>query len=307
MALLHLPPEAITEQHLRNPVLDPARYPVLPEELLRHARVVPNRLAALSLWPKDAVIAEVGVALSEFSEAILNVCRPRRFLAIDRFDLHHLPALWRHPTAAYFGGRTHGDYYRDRFAREIATGRVEILEGDSAGVIAALPDESVDVFYVDADHYYEGVWRDLNAILPKIRSGGLIVMNDYIPAETGLSNEPYGVIQATNEFMVRHGWEMAYFALAYAMYCDVGLRKADPALAYEPPAVDARAAYMAMALLGPETFHRRNPADIRLIEAQEAEIARLETALRVMRQSTSWRLTAPLRALARRLGRHPSK
>jgi hypothetical protein len=33
------------------------------------------------------------------------------------------------------------------------------------------------------------------------------------------------VIQATNELMIEHGWEMSYLALAPMMYCDVGLRK----------------------------------------------------------------------------------
>ncbi len=113
--------------------------------------------------------------------------------------------------------RTHGDFYRSRFAAEIASGQVEILRGDSAAAIAGLPDESVDVFYVDADHTYEGVRRDLDALLPKIKPDGLIVLNDYIPAEIGFSNLPYGIIQATNEFMVAHGWEMTYFAFATVM------------------------------------------------------------------------------------------
>ena len=61
---------------MANSVLDPARYPVLSDEHLRHARIVPSRLAALTLWPQDAVIAEVGVALGEFSKAILALTHP---------------------------------------------------------------------------------------------------------------------------------------------------------------------------------------------------------------------------------------
>ncbi|WP_188607748.1 class I SAM-dependent methyltransferase [Chelatococcus reniformis] len=208
-----------------NSVLDLRRYPVLPESHLRRSRVVSDRNAALALWPKNAVIAEVGVALGGFSEAILTTCRPSRFLAIDRFDLHELPELWGAPITDHFGNLTHAEFYRKRFSTEIEQGLVHLLKGDSAAVISTLPDASVDLFYVDADHTYEGVWRDLEAILPKVKPDGWIVMNDYIPAETGLSNEPYGVIQATNEFMVKHGWEMIYFALAYVMYCDVGLRR----------------------------------------------------------------------------------
>lgn len=254
-----------------NPVLDPARYPPLPEALLRHSRVVPDRWAALALWPPDAVIAEVGVALGGFSEAILRTCRPRRFLAIDRFDLHELPALWGVPTTEHFGGRTHGEFYRDRFANEIRCGQLEVIEGDSAAAISSLPDCSVDLFYVDADHTYDGVRRDLEAIVPKVKPNGWIVMNDYIPAEIGLSNEPYGVIQATNEFMIAQGLEMVYFALAHVMYCDVGLRRVG-------------------------VF----ASDISLdMEPLKAKVAALEHALAMTHQSTSWRITAPLRACRR--------
>jgi hypothetical protein len=265
---------------LTKSVNDFSRYPKIPGELLGAARVLPDRLAALPLWPKDAVIAEVGVALGGFSDEILRNCRPRKFLAIDRFDLHELPALWGEPTEKLFGGRTHEEFYRKRFATEIAAGVVEIVQGDSAPSITALADDSVDVFYVDADHLYGGVRSDLQALLPKVRRDGLVVMNDYIPADT-FSNVPLGVIQATNEFMVEHGWEMAYFAFAPVMYCDVGLRRvgvvehdADGSLGPWPPAKTQ-------------------------LEAAENRASALEAALAATHRSTSWRVTAPLRAISR--------
>jgi hypothetical protein len=94
--------------------------------------------------------------------------------------------------------------------------------GDSAEQIATLDDQSVDIFYVDADHSYAGATRDLAAIKPKIRADGLIIMNDYIMRDLG---GEYGVIHATNEFMIAENWEMIYFALEQNMFCDVVLRK----------------------------------------------------------------------------------
>lgn len=265
-------------------VNDYARYPRLPGELLRNARVMPDRVAALDLWPRDAVIAEIGVALGGFSEQILRACRPRRFIAVDRFDLHEIPVLWGKPTQETFGGRTHADFFRDRFRDEIAAGVMDVVMGDSAASIAALPDESVDVFYVDADHLYAGVRADLEALLPKVRRDGWIVMNDYIPADT-FSNVPLGVIQATNEFMVGHGWEMAYLALAPMMYCDVGLRRVG--LGGPGAGTDA---------------HWDKLADAR-IEAAERRARASEAAQAAMRRSRSWRVTEPLRALSRLIRR----
>jgi Methyltransferase domain len=230
--------------------------------------LVSSRVAALSLWPHDAVIVEVGVGLGDFSQEILRICRPRRFIAIDSFILHELDFLWGKPIRDYFGENTHEEFYRQSFASEIATHTVALMSGDSSEMISALPDQSVDIFYVDADHSYEGVRRDLEALRSKVKPDGWVVMNDYTPAEIGLSNEPYGVIQATNEFMLTHGWEMEYFALAYVMYCDVGLRRAGV-----PSALP------------------------------EGEIEHLRHVITSMRESTSWRITAPLRSLGRLLKR----
>jgi hypothetical protein len=256
-------------------VNDRSRYPPLPDHLLANARLVGNRYEGLRFWPKNAVIAEVGVAQGKFTQHILDRCQPARFIAIDRFDLHQIPVLWGAPSSELFEGLTHEEYYRTRYAAEIAAGVMQVIQGDSAPAIESLPDQSVDLFYVDADHLYEGVRRDLEAIRTKVKPDGWIVMNDYIPADT-FSNEPLGVIQATNEFMIANDWEMAYFALAKIMYCDVGLRK-------RGASADRRAD-----LSAPLTAARQ-------------EIAALQAALAETRSSTSWRITAPLRAVSRRL------
>jgi hypothetical protein len=264
-------------------VNDLSRYPRIPEHLLANARVVADRWQGMMLWPKEAVVVEVGVALGDFSKSILQHRQPARFIAIDRFDLHELTTLWGRPTKELFSGGTHLDFYRARFAEQIAAGTFEVIQGDSAPSIAALPDESVDVFYVDADHLYDGVRKDLAALRTKVKPDGWIIMNDYL-AEDTFGREPLGVIQATNEFMVEHGWEMVYFALAPIMYCDVGLRKlgeAAPDWSKAAPDIPARLA----------------ASESRLIQTQQ-RAAELEKSLAEIQASRSWRITAPLRALS---------
>lgn len=39
--------------------------------------------------------------------------------------------------------------------------------------------QPIDFLYVDADHGYDGVWADLEAWVPHVRPGGLIVGDDY--------------------------------------------------------------------------------------------------------------------------------
>ena len=207
------------------PILEPSRYPVLPDRLLRNARILPDRTAILPLLPKQARIVEVGVGFGDFSRQIIDVCQPAHFLAIDLFDLHLLDEIWGRKTAEIFSGGTHEGAYRARFAREIAAGTMDVVAADSADALAALPNASVDVFYLDADHRYEAVSRELAVARHKIRDDGWLVLNDYTPGSIGYSTEPYGVIQACHEFMVEHDWEMTHLALAWVMYCDVVLRK----------------------------------------------------------------------------------
>ncbi len=208
-------------------IFDPARYPPLPPRLLQNARVLPDRMSILPLLPKQARIVEVGVGFGDFSHHIVEICKPAHFVAIDVFDLHEHDELWGRKTLEVFGGKTHEQAFRARFAGEIDAGRMEVIASDSHHAIAALPDDSVDVFYLDADHSYEGTCRDLAAIQAKIREQGWLVLNDYAPSSIGFPEMPYGVIQACHEFMVRNNWEMTHLALAWAMYCDVVLRKAD--------------------------------------------------------------------------------
>ena len=207
------------------PILEASRYPRLPARLLRNARILPDRTAILPLLPKHTRIVEVGVGFGDFSRQIIDVCQPAHFTAIDLFDLHTLDELWGRSTAEVFDGETHEAAYRKRFAPEIAAGLMDVVAADSADALAALPDSSVDMCYLDANHWYEAVRRELSVVRTKMREDGWLVLNDYTPCATGFSTEPYGVIQACHEFMLEHDWEMTYLALAWVMYCDVVIKK----------------------------------------------------------------------------------
>jgi hypothetical protein len=253
----------------------PPEAPALPPRLLDCARVLPDRDAILPLLPRGRAFAEVGVATGDFSQKVMDVCAPSLFIGIDAFRLHELTEFWGRPIAAVFGGRTHGDAYRARFAAAIAAGRMRVLEGNSWDCLDRLPPGSVDIVYIDAEHDYDSARRDLAAAGRAVAADGWIVVNDYIMV-AGL-NDPasYGVVHATNEFMLARDWGMQYFALQTRMFCDVALR---PAHLLQPP----------------------EPG----IGALAAENQRLCAEIAALRHSTSWRAMAPLRAttrLARRL------
>jgi len=67
---------------------------------------------------------------------------------------------------------------------------LECLSWDAA---ALYPNASLDYVYIDADHSYEAVCRDIDAWLPKVKPGGVICGHDFCPYPG------YGVIQAVME------------------------------------------------------------------------------------------------------------
>ena len=66
--------------------------------------------------------------------------------------------------------------------------------------------------------------RDIAVARAKVSDDGYLIFNDYTfwsPAECMM----YGVVQAVNELCLDTGSKLEYFALGYAMYCDVAVRK----------------------------------------------------------------------------------
>jgi hypothetical protein len=187
-------------------------------------------LELLKYLPKRSVFCEVGVAYGDFTAEVLAGCVPRKFIAIDCFDLEDYPAMW---GFARLEGGTHETFYRRRFAPELASGRMELHRGYSNEVLPRLPDESVDIFYIDAWHSYEAVSEELAIIKTKVRPRGWILLNDYTLYDV-VSETPYGVVQAAHEFMLAEGWEMKFLALHPLMFCDIALRKMNPGSARSP-------------------------------------------------------------------------
>ena len=73
------------------------------------------------------------------------------------------------------------------------------------------PDIELDWVYVDGDHSYEGCLHDLEASLPHINKGGMIMGDDY--GWPGAKWQKKGVTKAVNEFKDKYSFKMTRFGM----------------------------------------------------------------------------------------------
>lgn len=72
---------------------------------------------------------------------------------------------------------------------------IRLLKNYSYEVVDSFVDKSIELIYIDADHEYDSVKRDLELFLPKVCPGGIIAGHDYHEERWP------GVVQAVNELV----------------------------------------------------------------------------------------------------------
>lgn len=178
--------------------------PTLEKKHVQNCRIVIGRETFLKdHLPKCGIVAEVGTQYGYFAQKIIEISEPKELHLIDI-------------TFQYFN--------QAPFESAISKKKVFLHESDSATQLSKFPDKYFNWIYIDADHSYKGVTRDIEQATKKIKPDGLLIFNDYI-FWSHKELFPYGVIHAVNELCLRDGWEIIYFVLDPEMYNDVVLRK----------------------------------------------------------------------------------
>ena len=67
------------------------------------------------------------------------------------------------------------------------------------------PDEYFDLIYIDGDHSYEGVRKDLEAWWPKVKRGRFFLGDDYSHSHAPVNGMKFEVIEAVDEFANKNG------------------------------------------------------------------------------------------------------
>jgi hypothetical protein len=178
-------------------------FPALPlpsPERLEGCVLLKDREEILQRLPRGGIAAEVGTQEGLFAEKIWSIVQPER---LHLFDLDDKWFCARHL---------------------LMRPEVQLHLGDSSTSLAAFPDNYFDWLYIDGDHSYDGVRRDIEVARTRVRPGGLLIFNDFTIWSIAECCD-YGVPYAVCEFVEQHGWDFVYFALHPHCYHDVALRR----------------------------------------------------------------------------------
>lgn len=179
--------------------------------LSNNAKLYTNREAALYEMPKGVICAEVGVAYGDFSEKILEHMHPKYFWAIDYFSQET-----QYKNCGYDkfidSSESHENIYRGRFRDYIEKNTMGIKQGISWEVLEEFEDDYFDYVYLDADHRYESVIKDVEVLYRKCKSGAIIQFNDYTDIFLNSLSFP-GVRPAVYNFLKRGQAEIIGYCL----------------------------------------------------------------------------------------------
>tara|TARA_R110002095_G_scaffold97122_1_gene85019 strand:- start:122 stop:2788 length:2667 start_codon:yes stop_codon:yes gene_type:complete len=169
---------------------------------LEHRDKIPEMLYRVGL---NHHVCEIGVRTGSNLSQIVQGSKPSEFIGIDSWNSGDVSSQNDVGYSQAKQNQLEADV-RKKFAKYGTRGK--IIRGYSYEVSSQFPDGYFDYVYIDADHSYEAVKRDLKDWYPKVRVGGILAGHDYVVRDS--KHVTYGVIQAVDEF-VRNN-RLRYFA-----------------------------------------------------------------------------------------------
>lgn len=137
--------------------------------------------AIIDRCPNARLGAELGVLGGKTSEQLLAAIPELTLYMIDRWRTYSKDEIERTPYSQ-FPSRPQSFFDKAyRQAKAVAarySPRGKIVLADTEKAAEIVPD-GLDFVFVDADHSYDGVVRDIETWLKKIKPGGWIIGHDY--------------------------------------------------------------------------------------------------------------------------------
>ena len=178
--------------------------------------------AVFNALEKRPVVAELGVLRGENALKLRAALTPERMVLADSWSKESNKAYspfdqlppWVSPVddyEYYYGGSLHDDATWDRLYEECVSKfldmpEVTVIRSETIGAIDRIREqtgiEQFDFVYVDANHQYEYVLRDMMYYQEMLGPDGIMMLNDCCFSANG-TKQNLGVLEALGSFMKR--------------------------------------------------------------------------------------------------------
>ena len=138
-----------------------------------------SRSELVKQLPHNAVVAEIGVARGDFSQVILANAFPRKLHLIDSWayqDKSIYPGTINPQRNSQKKQIQNYDYVSQRFSHQIQKDQVVVHKGYSVDILNEFPNNYFDWVYIDANHQYEFVKKDLELCKLRVKKKVLFVV-----------------------------------------------------------------------------------------------------------------------------------
>jgi hypothetical protein len=160
-----------------------------------------RELMVNSLISSNSIIGEIGVFKGDFSKFLCNL-HPQKLILIDTFQ-------GVQPSGDQDGNNIQWVNLNDEYIKikqwAINQNNITVEKGDSSSILSIYPNEFFAMIYLDGDHSYEGVKKDLEQAIRKVKKSGWIMGHDYeMNMKKAQTIWNFGVRQAVDEFCQKY-------------------------------------------------------------------------------------------------------
>jgi predicted O-methyltransferase YrrM len=164
-------------------------------DIFNKLNLMPQRdqiVNVLNEFYPNGIYADLGVLSGTSYKLLYENCNPKLLIGIDIFEDTGITTETDGQNSEFYKN------IEDAMYAYIADKpNCRLIKGRTAEVASQFEDNFFDYIYIDADHSYEGVKKDLNAYWPKVKPGGILGGHDYMIFHTTYD---FGVVQAVDEF-----------------------------------------------------------------------------------------------------------
>lgn len=161
---------------------------------------ISNRNDLLTIFEGCKIVAEIGVFRGEYSQIINNTLTPSELHLIDKFE--GVVCSGNKDGENIVWANLNEEYIRLK-NWELDNSNIKVHKGLSYEIMEIFDENYFDMVYVDGDHDYIGVKKDLKVCFDKVKNGGFLVGHDY-------SSMFQGVVNAVDEFCAEYKQEILY-------------------------------------------------------------------------------------------------